>query len=158
MKEKMRMPQQCSISSRHRHPMARGSCNRLHRHHRYWRIGHLTTSGGQICCTAMPQRHVVASSGKALGDFSEHITCNLQPLINRIREIGQNYSKTPTQVVLNWLIAQENVVPIPGAKNSEQAKEFAGALGWRLTKEEIDELRSMAAETKPVVGFPVEKL
>ncbi|KAK2978031.1 hypothetical protein RJ640_028713 [Escallonia rubra] len=63
-----------------------------------------------------------------------------------------------SQVVLNWLIAQENVVPIPGAKNSEQAKEFAGALGWRLTKEEIDELRSLAAETKPVVGFPVEKL
>ncbi|KAK3028681.1 hypothetical protein RJ639_038060, partial [Escallonia herrerae] len=86
---------------------------------------------------------------------SEFLT-KLQPLIYRIKEIGQNYSKTPTQVVLNWLIAQENVVPIPGAKNSEQAKEFAGALGWRLTKEKIDELRSLAAETKPVVGFPVE--
>lgn len=88
---------------------------------------------------------------------SEFLT-KLQPLINRIKEIGQNYDKTPTQVVLNWLIAQENVVPIPGAKTGKQAEEFAGALGWKLTNEEINELRSLASETKPVIGFPVEKL
>lgn len=62
------------------------------------------------------------------------------------------------QVVLNWLIAQENVVPIPGAKNAAQAEEFAGALGWRLSIEEVDELRSLASEISPVIGFPVEKL
>lgn len=62
------------------------------------------------------------------------------------------------QVVLNWLVCQGNVVPIPGAKNAEQAKEFAGALGWSLTGEEVEELRSMAREVKPVIGFPVEKL
>lgn len=62
------------------------------------------------------------------------------------------------QVVLNWLIAQGNVVPIPGAKNGEQAKEFGGAVGWLLTKEEVEELRSMASQIKPVIGFPVEKL
>ena len=59
---------------------------------------------------------------------------------------------------MNWLIAQENVVPIPGAKTAEQAKEFGGALGWRLTNEEITELRSMASEIGIVVGFPVERL
>ncbi|KAK3183353.1 hypothetical protein Dsin_030639 [Dipteronia sinensis] len=82
----------------------------------------------------------------------------LQPLLNRIKEIGEGYNKTSTQVVLNWLIAQENVVPIPGAKNAEQAAEFAGALGWRLTDEQVNELRSLASEIKPVIGFPVEKL
>ena len=60
--------------------------------------------------------------------------------------------------MLNWLVAQENVVPIPGAKNAEQAEEFAGALGWRLTSDDINELRSLALEIKPVIGFPVEKL
>ncbi|GFP96402.1 uncharacterized oxidoreductase at1g06690 chloroplastic [Phtheirospermum japonicum] len=60
------------------------------------------------------------------------------------------------QVVLNWLIAQDNVVPIPGARNGEQAKEFAGAVGWKLSDDQVDELRSMASEIKPVVGFPVE--
>ncbi|XP_021273790.1 uncharacterized oxidoreductase At1g06690, chloroplastic isoform X2 [Herrania umbratica] len=63
-----------------------------------------------------------------------------------------------TKVVLNWLIAQENVVPIPGAKNAEQAEEFSGALGWRLSNEQVDELRSLASEMSPVVGFPVENL
>ncbi|KAK4484319.1 hypothetical protein RD792_006896, partial [Penstemon davidsonii] len=82
----------------------------------------------------------------------------LQPLINRIKEIGQGYGKTPTQVVLNWLIAQDNVVPIPGARNAEQATEFSGAVGWSLTTEEVEELRSLASEIKPVIGFPVEKL
>lgn len=59
---------------------------------------------------------------------------------------------------MNWLLAQENVVPIPGAKTAEQAQEFAGALGWRLMNEEINELRSLALEIKPVSGFPIEKL
>ena len=62
------------------------------------------------------------------------------------------------QVVLNWLVCQGNVVPIPGAKNAEQAREFAGALGWSLTGDEVEELRSMAHQVKPVIGFPVEKL
>ncbi|KAL6529817.1 hypothetical protein OROGR_015440 [Orobanche gracilis] len=82
----------------------------------------------------------------------------LQPLINRIKEIGESYGKTPTQVVLNWLTAQENVVPIPGARNGEQAKEFAGAVGWKLSEEQVEELRSMASEIKPGIGFPFEKL
>lgn len=90
--------------------------------------------------------------------YTPEFLTRLQPLLNRINEIGDSYKKTPTQVVLNWLIAQGNVVPIPGAKNAEQASEFGGALGWRLTSEEVDELRSLASETRPVVGFPVENL
>ncbi|GMG98884.1 hypothetical protein Nepgr_000724 [Nepenthes gracilis] len=90
--------------------------------------------------------------------YTPEFLTKLQPLVNRIKEIGQNYDKTPTQVVLNWLIAQENVVPIPGAKSGEQAAEFVGALGWRLGDERIKELRSLASELNPVVGFPVENL
>lgn len=62
------------------------------------------------------------------------------------------------QVALNWLVAQGNVIPIPGAKNAEQAKEFAGAIGWSLTDNEVSELRTLASEIKPVIGFPVEYL
>ncbi|KAF3785536.1 putative oxidoreductase [Nymphaea thermarum] len=90
--------------------------------------------------------------------YTPDFLTTIQPLLGRIKEIGQCYEKTPTQVVLNWLIAQDNVIPIPGAKNAEQAKEFAGALGWRLSNEEVAELRSLASEIKPVIGFPVEKL
>ncbi|XP_044501860.1 uncharacterized oxidoreductase At1g06690, chloroplastic-like [Mangifera indica] len=90
--------------------------------------------------------------------YTPEFLTKLQPLLKRINEIGEAYGKTSTQVVLNWLIAQENVVPIPGAKNAEQAKEFPGALGWRLSDEEVNELRSIASEIRPLVGFPVEKL
>lgn len=75
--------------------------------------------------------------------------------------LGHKFYNTPNcscQVSLNWLVAQGNVVPIPGAKTAEQAEEFIGALGWRLTDEEVAELRSLASEIKPVIGFPVEKL
>uniref|UniRef100_A0A1D1ZDY1 Putative oxidoreductase At1g06690, chloroplastic n=1 Tax=Anthurium amnicola TaxID=1678845 RepID=A0A1D1ZDY1_9ARAE len=90
--------------------------------------------------------------------YTPDFLTKLEPLISRIKEIGQSYSKTPTQVALNWLLCQENVLPIPGAKNAEQAQEFLGALGWRLSDEEVTELRSLASQTKPVIGFPVEKL
>ncbi|KAM0959183.1 hypothetical protein EV1_024183 [Malus domestica] len=82
----------------------------------------------------------------------------LQPLLKRIKAIGEKYSKINTQVVLNWLIAQGNVVPIPGAKKAEQVAEFASSLGWRLNTEEVAELRALVIEIKPVTGFPVEKL
>ncbi|XP_040370202.1 uncharacterized oxidoreductase At1g06690, chloroplastic isoform X2 [Rosa chinensis] len=90
--------------------------------------------------------------------YTRDFLTKLQPLLNRIKEIGEKYSKTPTQVALNWLITQDNVVPIPGAKNAEQAMEFAGALGWKLNDDEVTELRSLASEIKPVTGFPVENL
>ncbi|KAG6774455.1 hypothetical protein POTOM_021808 [Populus tomentosa] len=84
--------------------------------------------------------------------YTPEFLTKLQPLLKRIKEIGQSYSKTNTQVILNWLLAQENVLPIPGAKNAQQAEEFAGALGWRLTSEEINELRSLARDIIPL-GF-----
>ncbi|KAK9011924.1 hypothetical protein V6N11_039997 [Hibiscus sabdariffa] len=90
--------------------------------------------------------------------YTPEFLTKLQPLLNRIKEIGGNYGKTQTQVALNWLIAQENVVPIPGAKNAEQVEEFAGALGWMLSNEEVEELRSLASKISPVIGFPVENL
>ena len=60
------------------------------------------------------------------------------------------------QVSLNWLTCQGNVVPIPGAKNASQAKEFAGALGWSLTGDEVEELRTLAREIKGI-KMPIEE-
>lgn len=78
------------------------------------------------------------------------------PLLNKMREIGNQYGKTPTQVALNWLLLQGNVVPIPGAKSASQAQEFAGALGWSLSEDEERELHHLASKVKPVIGFPAE--
>ena len=40
--------------------------------------------------------------------------------------------RTPSQVALAWIVAK-GAVPIPGAKNRDQAEQNAGALGWRMT-------------------------
>ncbi|CAK8565392.1 unnamed protein product [Lathyrus sativus] len=90
--------------------------------------------------------------------YTPEFLTTLKPLLNKIAEIGDKYNKTSTQVSLNWLVAQGNVIPIPGAKTAEQAEEFKGALGWRLDNDEVAELRSLASKIKPVIGFPVEKL
>ncbi len=66
----------------------------------------------------------------------------LKPLINLMTEIGREHeSKSCAQVALNWCICK-GTLPIPGAKNAEQALMNAGALGWRLSEEEIARLDS----------------
>ncbi len=64
----------------------------------------------------------------------------IQPVLFLLREIGERYSKSPTQVALRWLIENENVLPIPGVKNSCQVAENVGALSFSLSKEEIEVL------------------
>jgi aryl-alcohol dehydrogenase-like predicted oxidoreductase len=61
----------------------------------------------------------------------------LRPVVTLLRLIGDRYGKTPGQVALRWLLEQENVVPIPGAKNAEQATHNAGALSFTLAPDEI---------------------
>jgi aryl-alcohol dehydrogenase-like predicted oxidoreductase len=61
----------------------------------------------------------------------------IQPLLGLMREIGQAHGgKTLAQVASNWVICK-GALPIPGAKNLHQARDNAGALGWRLTGEEV---------------------
>jgi aryl-alcohol dehydrogenase-like predicted oxidoreductase len=62
------------------------------------------------------------------------------PVVKLMREIGQDHGgKTPAQIALNWCICK-GTLPIPGAKNAQQATENVGALGWRLTDEEVARL------------------
>ena len=60
-----------------------------------------------------------------------------------LREVGEAHDRTPAQVALNWIIAK-GAVPIPGAKNRQQAEQNAGALGWTLTSEESASLDAVA--------------
>lgn len=61
----------------------------------------------------------------------------LKPLLDLMAEIGRSHGdKSLSQIALNWAMCK-GTVPIPGAKNIHQATENAGALGWRLTPQEI---------------------
>ena len=72
--------------------------------------------------------------------FSQNGLEKIVPLINALNTIGHIHQRTPAQVALNWLIAQGNVMPIPGAKNADQAVQNAGAIGWSLAPEEVAQL------------------
>jgi aryl-alcohol dehydrogenase-like predicted oxidoreductase len=61
----------------------------------------------------------------------------LAPVVGLLREIGERYGRSPAQVALRWLVENETVVPIPGAKNGRQAADNAGALSFRLTADEL---------------------
>jgi aryl-alcohol dehydrogenase-like predicted oxidoreductase len=64
----------------------------------------------------------------------------IQPLLGLMREIGEAHSgKTIAQVALNWTICK-GTIPIPGAKNRNQAADNCAALDWRLTADEIEAL------------------
>jgi aryl-alcohol dehydrogenase-like predicted oxidoreductase len=61
----------------------------------------------------------------------------LQPLLKAMTEIGQDQGgRSDAQVALNWLMTK-GALPIPGAKNAEQATENLGSLGWSLTSDEV---------------------
>jgi len=64
----------------------------------------------------------------------------LPPLLKLMIEIGQDHGgKSPAQIAINWVICK-GALPIPGAKNLQQAETNAGAVGWRLTPEQLGAL------------------
>ncbi len=64
----------------------------------------------------------------------------LPAVLKLLQEIGLNHGdKTVAQVSINWLICK-GALPIPGAKNVQQAEENAGGAGWKLTEEEVVKL------------------
>ena len=64
----------------------------------------------------------------------------LTALIALMAEIGKGHEdKTPAQVALNWVICKGGL-PIPGAKTAAQAQQNVGAIGWRLTPDEVSAL------------------
>lgn len=69
--------------------------------------------------------------------YRSELLADIRPLISLLREVGEAHGgKTPGQVALSWLICKD-ALPIPGAKSARQAQDNAGALGWRLTPDEV---------------------
>ena len=75
----------------------------------------------------------------------------VKPLLACLSAIATEKEKNMAQVAINWCICK-GTIPIPGAKNLQQAKQNTGALGWRLTDAEVTELdQASAACTKQMV-------
>ena len=74
-----------------------------------------------------------------------------QPLLDCLNAIATERNKTMAQIAINWCIAK-GAIPIPGAKNIQQAQENIAAKDWQLDTGEVAELdRAAAAIDKPMV-------
>ncbi len=71
----------------------------------------------------------------------------VQPLLNCLKAVALEREKTMAQTAINWCICK-GTLPIPGAKNLQQARQNTGALGWHLTDAEITELDHASAACK----------
>jgi aryl-alcohol dehydrogenase-like predicted oxidoreductase len=78
--------------------------------------------------------------------YRSNLLERIQPLVHLMREIGGEHGgKSAAQVAINWTICK-GAMPIPGAKNVQQARENIGALGWRLSDEEVKRLDDASLE------------
>lgn len=76
--------------------------------------------------------------------FSAHPMEAVTPVVDALRRVGEVHGgRSPGQVALAWTMAK-GTVPIPGAKNRDQATENAGALAFHLTAAEVAELDQSA--------------
>lgn len=58
-----------------------------------------------------------------------------------VEEFAKKYDKTPSQIALNWIISQD-IVAIPKSSSPLHIAESVGALGWALSSDDIERLRS----------------
>ncbi|MBO3840064.1 MAG: aldo/keto reductase [Thermoproteota archaeon] len=80
--------------------------------------------------------------------FSDGNLVEIGRLLPVLEKIAKTRNKTIAQVAINWLLREGGIVPIPGAKNPEQAEENAGAAGWRLSQQELAEIDNVLKTIK----------
>jgi aryl-alcohol dehydrogenase-like predicted oxidoreductase len=77
----------------------------------------------------------------------------LYTVVDAIDEIAKETGKTVPQIALNWLLQRPTVSTlIIGARNEEQLRANLGAIGWKLTAEQVARLDA-ASDTPPVYPY-----
>ncbi len=104
-------------------------CNQVHYNVQYREIedkgvlGHAQTSDTMLVAWRPVQKGILPES----------------ELISRL---ATKYDKTPTQVAINWLISQQNVVTISKTSSPEHLMENLGALDWTMDDEDVELVRN----------------
>jgi len=76
----------------------------------------------------------------------------LYKVVDALDEIAAETGKTVPQVALNWVLRRPTVsTAIIGARNETQLKQNLGAVGWKLTEEQIAKLD---AASKVPLAYP----
>ncbi|MDX1975563.1 MAG: aldo/keto reductase [Rickettsiales bacterium] len=72
----------------------------------------------------------------------------LYTVVDALEKIAKDIGKTVSQVALNWLLQRPTVCNLViGARNEEQLKQNLGAVGWKLSVEQIATLDAASRRT-----------
>lgn len=94
--------------------------------------------------------------GPRLAIFSDDKLKSLEPLFSLLEDIGSAHGdKSQVQVAINWTICK-GAIPIVGVKSYEHAQSAAGALGWRLTPDQVKALDDASENVQVATGLPFE--
>jgi aryl-alcohol dehydrogenase-like predicted oxidoreductase len=73
----------------------------------------------------------------------------LYRVVDALDAVAAETGKTVPQIALNWLLQRPTVSTIIiGARNEEQLRQNLGAVGWKLTPEQVARLDTASATTK----------
>ena len=76
----------------------------------------------------------------------------LYRVVDALDAVAKEAGKTVPQVALNWLLGRPSVsTVIIGARNEEQLRQNLGAVGWKLT---TDQVKKLDAASAPVPAYP----
>ena len=79
----------------------------------------------------------------ANGDGKEIQAGGISPLLRAMEAIASARGKTVAQVALNYIICK-GALPIAGSRTADQVTDNLGALGWRLSEDEVTLLEHTA--------------
>jgi aryl-alcohol dehydrogenase-like predicted oxidoreductase len=96
---------------------------------------------------AVSRLHATADDGPPVAD--EH----LYRVVDALDEVAGETGKSVPQIALNWLLQRPTVANvIVGARTEEQLRQNLGAVGWKLTPEQVARLDAASALT-PVYPY-----
>ncbi|NNU64978.1 aldo/keto reductase [Rhizobium indicum] len=79
-------------------------------------------------------------------------------IVEVLHAIAGETGRTVPQIAINWLLNRPTVSSvIIGARNEEQLRQNLGAVGWSLSKEQIERLDAVSAVTAPYPYFPYRR-
>ena len=85
-----------------------------------------------------------------MNKFKKNGLIKSQPVIDKLKEVAEEYNATPSQVALDWLISfhGDMVVAIPGATKIRQAEDNTCAMNFTLSNEHLDMLDQVSVSYK----------
>lgn len=109
-------------------------------------MGRLTGKYDPACGTSwQPRWGRQGDQARPFGASLDAEPMRLSKLLRALRDLAPRYDRTVSQIALNWVLCH-GAVAIPGARSRAQAQENAGAMGWRLSPEDVAALSRLGAE------------